>query len=192
MAQALQRRGRMNQTNSEAANAVATNWVETHGDYLFNFAIGQVRDTSVAEDLARDVSPRSNHRTIFRALLRAHRLVGILRHKLYDHLRKTPRGTRRARRTLPAHDDGEASTNPSSDSPDRRGIRFTESSHRTRRVSRSIWKGDGQTAAPHRASFQLYSVEERPNHEVCERLNISESNLWVMLHRACKTTPRGA
>ena len=32
--------------------------------------------------------------------------------------------------------------------------------------------------------FQLYSIEERPNQEVCEQLNISESNLWVMLHRA--------
>ena len=34
--------------------------------------------------------------------------------------------------------------------------------------------------------FQLYEVEERPNNEVCQRLNISESNLWVMLHRARK------
>lgn len=32
--------------------------------------------------------------------------------------------------------------------------------------------------------FQLYEVEERPNREVCKRLSISESNLWVMLHRA--------
>jgi RNA polymerase sigma-70 factor (ECF subfamily) len=34
--------------------------------------------------------------------------------------------------------------------------------------------------------FQLYEVEERPNREVCARLNISENNLWVMLHRARK------
>jgi DNA-directed RNA polymerase specialized sigma24 family protein len=34
--------------------------------------------------------------------------------------------------------------------------------------------------------FQLYEVEERPNREVCTRLNISENNLWVMLHRARK------
>ena len=34
--------------------------------------------------------------------------------------------------------------------------------------------------------FQLYEVEERPNQEVCARLNISENNLWVMLHRARK------
>ena len=34
--------------------------------------------------------------------------------------------------------------------------------------------------------FQLYEMEERPNAEVCQKLNISESNLWVMLHRARK------
>lgn len=34
--------------------------------------------------------------------------------------------------------------------------------------------------------FQLYEIEERPNHEVCARMNISDSNLWVMLHRARK------
>jgi RNA polymerase sigma-70 factor (ECF subfamily) len=34
--------------------------------------------------------------------------------------------------------------------------------------------------------FQLYQIEERPNREVCQQLNISESNLWVMLHRARK------
>ena len=34
--------------------------------------------------------------------------------------------------------------------------------------------------------FQLYQIEERANREVCEQLNISESNLWVMLHRARK------
>jgi RNA polymerase sigma-70 factor (ECF subfamily) len=34
--------------------------------------------------------------------------------------------------------------------------------------------------------FQLYEIEERPNREVCAQLKISESNLWVMLHRARK------
>jgi len=34
--------------------------------------------------------------------------------------------------------------------------------------------------------FQLYEMEERPNAEVCAHMNISESNLWVMLHRARK------
>src|SRR5437868_6654148 len=100
----------MSQTISENANAVAENWVEAHGDYLFNFAIGQVRDTHIAEDLVQEAflaalksqnnfSGRSSERTWF---------VGILRHKLYDHLRKTCRERAVRVEPLPAHDDGDA------------------------------------------------------------------------------------
>src|SRR6266566_3801634 len=84
-------------------------WVETHADYLFNFAIGQVRDTGVAEDLVQETflaaiksqdgfSGRSSERTW---------LVGILRHKICDHLRKTCR--ERAVRVDPTpQDSGES------------------------------------------------------------------------------------
>src|SRR5262249_19700562 len=34
--------------------------------------------------------------------------------------------------------------------------------------------------------FEMYEVEKRPNHESWDKLKISESNLWVMLHRARK------
>jgi hypothetical protein len=68
-------------------------WVESHGDYLFNFAVGQMRDANTAEDLVQETflaalksqnnfSGRSSERTW---------LVGILRHKIYDHLRKACR-----------------------------------------------------------------------------------------------------
>ena len=35
-------------------NAVATHWVDDHGDYLFNFALGQMRDPNLAEDLVQE------------------------------------------------------------------------------------------------------------------------------------------
>lgn len=179
----------MNQTNSEAANAVATNWVETHGDYLFNFAIGQVRDTNIAEDLVQETflaalksqdnfSGRSSERTW---------LVGILRHKIYDHLRKTCRERAVRVEPLPAHDDGEAFDESilwihqiaaESTSPSHR-IELTE-------FREHLEKAMGKLPPRIAQVFQLYSVEERPNAEVCERLNISERNLWVMLHRARK------
>ena len=31
--------------------ALSNNWFELHADYLFNFAIGQMRNIGVAEDL---------------------------------------------------------------------------------------------------------------------------------------------
>ena len=180
----------MNQNISDNTNAVATNWVEFHGDYLFNFAIGQVRDMSVAEDLVQETflaalksqnsfSGRSSERTW---------LVGILRHKICDHLRQTSRERAVRVEPLPAHQDDGDPFDPSvlwihqvaaeSTSPSKR-IELDE-------FRAHLEKAMGKLPPRIAQVFQLYTVEERSNQEVCERLNISESNLWVMLHRGRK------
>ena len=180
---------RMNQTKSEDVNAVAANWVEAHGDYLFNFAIGQVRDTNIAEDLVQDAflaalksqgnfSGRSSERTW---------LVSILRHKLYDHLRKTCRERAVRVDPLPVHDDGEA-FDESMLWIHQVAAESTSPSHRIELAEfrEHLEKAMGKLPPRIAQVFQLYSIEEQPNQEVCARLNISESNLWVMLHRARK------
>src|SRR5262245_43042551 len=96
--------------NAGTDSTLATRWLEAHADYLFHFAVGQVRDAGVAEDLVQDT---------FLAALKARNgyagkssertwLTGILRHKIYDHLRRTCR--ERAVRVEPRRDeaDGEA------------------------------------------------------------------------------------
>src|SRR6266404_8706380 len=81
-------------------------WLVVHGDYLFNLAVGQLRDASVAEDLVQETflaalkardrfSGRSSDRTW---------LVGILRHKICDHLRKTCRERAVRHDPMPAND----------------------------------------------------------------------------------------
>ncbi len=164
---------------------LSSDWVEAHADYLFNFAIGQVRDMSVAEDLVQETflaalksqnsfSGRSSERTW---------LVGILRHKIYDHLRKTCR--ERAVRVDPV---------PADDNQSWEESLFwlhdvaAECQLPSRRMELDEFRENLETALgklPPRIAqvFQLYAVEECSNREVCEQLNISESNLWVMLHR---------
>src|SRR5574341_585861 len=94
----------------EPQTTAPEDWVEVHGEYLFNFAIGQVRDPSVAEDLVQDTllaafkardrfSGRSSERTW---------LVGILRHKIFDHLRRACRERAVRADSAPKRDDGEA------------------------------------------------------------------------------------
>lgn len=165
--------------------ALSSDWVEAHADYLFNFAVGQVRDTNVAEDLVQETflaalksqnnfSGRSSERTW---------LVGILRHKIYDHLRKTCR--ERAVRVDPM---------PANDEQSWEESLFwlhdvtAECQLPSRRMELDEFRESLETALgklPPRIAqvFQLYAVEERSNREVCEQLDISESNLWVMLHR---------
>jgi RNA polymerase sigma-70 factor, ECF subfamily len=170
-------------------NAVATHWLDDHGDYLFNFALGQLRDPNLAEDLVQETflaalksqnnfSGRSSERTW---------LVGILRHKIYDHLRMARR--ERAMRVDPPSScrDGEASDEcllwihqiaAESASPSRR-LELAEFREHLEHAMSKLPPRIAQV-------FQLYSIEEATNHEVCCKLNISESNLWVMLHRARK------
>src|SRR5438552_4999908 len=175
-------------TNAESQPVLGSDWVDAHADYLFNFAIGQVRNANTAEDLVQDTflaavkaqnsfGGKSSART---------RLVGILRHKIYDHLRKTCR--ERAVRHDPTPTTDGASWEESA-------LWLHDVAAETQLPSRRIeldeFRANLELALgklPSRIAqvFQLYQIEERPNREVCQQLNISESNLWVMLHRARK------
>src|SRR5206468_8246548 len=164
-------------------------WVEAHGDYLFNFAIGQLRDAGVAEDLVQETflaALKARDRFTGKSSERTW-LIGILRHKIYDHLRHTCR--ERAMRADPAP------MRRDEDAWDDAVLWLhdvaAECQSASRRLELEEFRLNLELAMgklPPRVAqlFQLYEVEERPNAEVCQRLNISESNLWVMLHRARK------
>ena len=172
-------------SGGEVAYAAATNWVETHGDYLFNLAVGQLRDGNAAEDVVQETllaafksldkfSGRSSERTW---------LVGILRHKIYDHLRSACRD--RALRVG-------AQTTSDDEVFDGSLLWIhqiaAESMLPSRRIELSEFREHLENALgelPPRVAqaFRLYTIEECPSKEVCDRLNISEDNLWVMLHR---------
>ncbi len=175
-------------TNPTTEEPLSPDWVEAHADYLFNFAVGQVRDTSTAEDLVQETflaAVRSQEGFGRKSSPRTW-LVGILRHKICDHLRKTCR--ERAIRNEPLLD-------PDGDSWEESALWLHDVAETSQLPSRRIELDEFRanlelalgTLPPRVAQvFQLYEVEERPNREVCQRLNISESNLWVMLHRGRK------
>src|SRR5215831_14665096 len=80
-------------TVMNAAPDSAENWLAAHGDYLFNLAVGQVRDPLVAEDLVQETflaALRARDRFAGRSSDRTW-LVGILRHKIIDYLRRVCR-----------------------------------------------------------------------------------------------------
>jgi len=172
----------------ERRPVLGSEWVAAHADYLFNFSIGQVRDANTAEDLVQDT---------FLAAVKAQNsfggkssartwLVGILRHKIYDHLRKTCR-ERAVRQDPTPLNDGESWEEAALWLHDV----AAETQLPSRRMELDEFRAHLELALgklPPRIAqvFQLYQIEDRPNREVCEQLNISESNLWVMLHRARK------
>jgi len=180
----------VSKTDCEPENepALSSDWVDAHADYLFNFAMGQIRDRGVAEDLVQETllaafksqnsfGGKSSERTW---------LVGIMRHKIYDHLRKVCRERNVRFDSTPG--TGEESWEESAlwlhDVA-------AEMQLPSCRIELNEFRANLELALgklPPRVAqvFQLYEIEGHSNHEVCQRLNISESNLWAMLHRARK------
>src|SRR5262249_36698779 len=151
----------------------------THADYLFNLAVGQVRDPFVAEDLVQETflaALKARDRFAGRSSDRTW-LVGILRHKIFDYLRRVCR-ERLAHVDNAAGPDEEAwyewvvgakkAASECWDPP--RRMELAE-------LREALEIALGKLPPRIAQVFQLYEIEERPNREVCDQLKISESNL---------------
>ena len=85
----------MKDQSSHAANQPLNpeTWVKDHGDYLFRYAIGRVRNREVAEDMVQETllaALKGKDQFKGEASERAW-LVGILKHKMMDYFRKPSR-----------------------------------------------------------------------------------------------------
>jgi RNA polymerase sigma-70 factor (ECF subfamily) len=169
-------------------------WLALHGDALYTYALRRVRRPETAEDLVQDTllagvqasasfSHRSNAKTW---------LIGILRNKIADHLRARYRNDKIESTAL----DDDAMF-------DRHGKWKAVVPH---------WKGDPQRLAeldelratlsnclsklPVRMSHLFLSrvTDQLSTSELCQQLEITSENAWMLLHRArsrlrqCMTT----
>jgi RNA polymerase sigma-70 factor (ECF subfamily) len=167
-------------------------WVEWYGDYLFKYALMRLRDAAKAEDAVQEtfLAALKGGKTFAGRSAEKSWLVGILKNKVCDHYRKASRET--------SFTDMEFYSDEESDYfiPD--GM-FKDgwihelgpqewSSHGASLDSEVFWKTfhDCSTKLPKNvaAVFNLREVDGVESKEICTMLNISENNLWVMLHRA--------
>ena len=164
------------------------NWVNEYGDCLLRYALSFMRDKAVAEDLVQETfvaalisrsafAGKSSEKTW---------LFGILRHKAIDYLRKCK---------MQHHVEG-------SDELD-----LFESTRELPRLWReelipTDWRSDPNASAQQAAfwgifnsclselnprmaiAFTLREIEGMSAKEICEVLDMTESNYWVVLYRA--------
>jgi RNA polymerase sigma-70 factor (ECF subfamily) len=170
-----------------------TIWLDQHGDYLFRFALVRLRDEALAEDAVQETllaalkgadgfSGRSSERTW---------LVGILKHKLIDHFRRSSRELA----VGIAADEGsehEEFYMSGGEWPDHwepafspAGWRLTPESALERAEFWELFESClGNLSDRLAQAFTLREVDGMSCDEICDVLNVSTSNLWVMLHRA--------
>jgi len=148
-------------------------WLNDHGEVLFGYAHVRVQDRHVAEDLVQEAllaAWRGRH-TFARESSERTWLVGILKHKLADHWRRAGReiGTTR----VPATGIVDAADPPEPDGAFER---------------REFWQTliDCIAALPpaQARAFTLREFDGLRSDEICNILEVTPTNLWVLLHRA--------
>jgi len=167
-------------------------WVEQHADALYQYALLRLRNPQKAEDAVQETylaALRGANRFEGRSAERTW-LVGILRNKIFDQYRTIGRetsftdlgfyGDEERDRFLPdgvfaggwIHELGPVEWKDPAAHCDRAPFWETFRSCTMK--------------LPHKvaAVFTMREVDGVDSKEICDILNISENNLWVMLHRA--------
>lgn len=167
-------------------------WLSEHGDYLYRYALVRVRDTTAAEDLLQETllaamgsyqahEGRSSERTW---------LVGIMRHKVVDYFRRLARTPEFYLCTEEGNELDQFETAgawrghwredqaPVSWPVD--AVALLESREFWEIIDRGLKCLSPQMAA----AFTLREVAGLSSEEICEILNVTPNNLWVILHRS--------
>jgi RNA polymerase sigma-70 factor (ECF subfamily) len=165
------------------------NWVEQHGDYLYRFALSRLRDAKTAEEVLQETfvaalqsldrfEGRSSERTW---------LAGILKHKILDHFRRSGRETGLADRDEPADvhpewfdQDGHWKLDENSPAEWGDPGRALEQARFWAAMGRCLGELPARTAR----AFTLREIDAEETDAICKELEITPTNLWVMLHRA--------
>ncbi|MBZ5509027.1 MAG: sigma-70 family RNA polymerase sigma factor [Acidobacteriia bacterium] len=166
-------------------------WVDEYGDYLLRYALSFVRDKQIAEDLVQEtfLAALQSRSSFIGQSSEKTWLVGILKHKAVDYYRKTRRHTQ-----FDANEDSDAQDGfvktgrwagfwQTGFEPT--NWQFDPGRSAEQNAFQGILNGCLSRLSPRLATvFELRELEQRNTKEICAELNISESNLWVMLHRA--------
>ena len=182
---------------AESAPAAAglsdpSQWVDLYGDYLFRCAMIRMGEASKAEDAVQEtfLAALKSGKSFAGRSAEKSWLVGILKNKISDYYRKASRETSFTDLEFYADEEGSrfVPDGPCKDAwlhdctPQewsRPGASLDrETFWQTFRACSSKLPKNVATV------FNLREVDGIESKEICAMLNISESNLWVMLHRA--------
>jgi len=181
----------MTPDDSLASPADPEAWLTEHGDYLYRYALLQLRNEAAAEDAVQETllaalgawarfAGQSSVRTW---------LTGILKHKILDSFRRQAKEP-----TI-----GSAAADPEAELALLEQALFDASGHWSSPVQQ--W-GDPEASLDQRRFWEAFirclealsPVQARVFHlreldgfsteDICKELEISATNCWVMLHRA--------
>lgn len=166
----------------------ANNWVNLHGDYLYNYAYSRVQSKETSEDLVQEtfISALKSINSFRGDSSELTWLIAILKRKVIDYYRKSSRKkeTPASHFARPFQEDSDLEGHWILDRvPKDWDLNFEDPLRQTEfqdimeiclAALPEKWK----------SVFVLRIMEEINSDDVCKEVGCSPSNLWVIMHRA--------
>jgi RNA polymerase sigma-70 factor (ECF subfamily) len=162
-------------------------WIDSYSDYLFNYTIVKVNDDEVAKDLVQE--------TFFSALKAMKNfkgeasertwLISILKRKIIDYYRKINSKKGKAEVRITYNDDTE---NEGEWLEERVADYHLDGNAESDMVNEELGLAINRCMdkLPEKQStiFKMKTIEGFETEAICKELDITPSNLWVIIHRA--------
>ncbi len=160
-------------------------WIELYSDYLFNYTITRVNDREIAKDLIQD--------TFFAGLKSMKNfkgeasertwLISILKRKIIDYYRKINSKKGKAEVRMSYFSDDQEGDWLEERVEDENYLNAQESMENSE-LGDAIYSCLDKLPEKQATIFKMKTILGQETETICNELDITPSNLWVILHRA--------
>ncbi|MCF8274782.1 MAG: sigma-70 family RNA polymerase sigma factor [Flavobacteriaceae bacterium] len=161
-------------------------WIDLYADYLFNYTISRVNDREIAQDLVQDTflaalksmknfKGEANERTW---------LISILKRKIIDYYRKINSNKGKAEVRITSNNDSETDGDWLEERVADPFDKTAEDTMQNTELGEAIFKCLSKLPEKQAEIFRMKTIEGLETEDICKELNITSSNLWVIIHRA--------
>ncbi|MFV0249156.1 MAG: sigma-70 family RNA polymerase sigma factor [Tenacibaculum sp.] len=173
-------------TSEESTGLYPEKWVDRYADYLFNYTVVRVNSEALAKDLvqetffaglksAKNFEGKSTERTW---------LVSILKRKIIDYYRKINSKKGQAEIKLSFYEEGDSEGNWIEEKVPQTWKNEAEQHIENDELRIQIDKCINSLPKKYAMVFRMKTIHEFETEEICKELEITPSNLWVIIHRA--------
>ena len=163
-----------------------TKWIKLYADYLYNYTISRVNNHELAKDIVQD--------TFFAALKAKDNfqgkasertwLVSILKRKIIDHYRKINSAKGKAEVKMNFYTDGDREGEWIEERVPTSWTNEIEKNIENDELNSALEKCIGNLPKKYAMVFRMKTIQQFETEEICKELQITSSNLWVIIHRA--------
>lgn len=161
-------------------------WVSLYADYLFNYAIGRISDRDLAKDLVQDTFLSAlKAKDGFRGKASERTwLISILKRKIVDYYRKINSTKGKAEVRMNFYADGEREGEWLEERAPTDWSGEIEKKLENQELAEVLDKCIGNLPEKYDMVFRMKTIYQMETEDICKELDITTSNLWVIIHRA--------